>query len=69
MEHILLLYMVAQMIKWIDMIDPVYTLVRMCDLDPESITITSIFIGEHMLIIRYLDENGVLRHVSQKYDL
>ena len=42
--------------RWIDMIDPVYTLVRIAGLDPELINITSIFIGDQMLIVRYLDD-------------
>ena len=40
-------------IRWIDMIDPVYTLARLVGLEPEKIDIESIIIMSQRLIIRY----------------
>lgn len=57
------------MIRLTDMIDPVYTLATIAGLDPEEVRITSINIGDHTLIVRYIDKDGVARHVSQPYDL
>jgi hypothetical protein len=54
-------------IRWIDMIDPVYTLVRLVGLDPEEIEIDSISIMDHRLIVRYMD-NGNQHFVSMPYD-
>jgi hypothetical protein len=54
-------------IRWIDMIDPVYTLVRLVGLDPEKIEIDSISIMDHRLIVRYI-ENGSQHFVSLPYN-
>ena len=54
--------------RWIDMIDPVYTLVRISGLDPESVNITSIFVGDQ--IDHACDGVRAVhqRHVSKKYE-
>ena len=56
------------MIRWIDMIDPVYTLVRLAGLDPDETEIHSISILDQHLIVRYI-ENGNIKFVSQPYYL
>lgn len=56
-------------IRWIDMIDPVYTLALLAGVDPEINTITSISIQDQRLIVRYTDENGKHDFSSVEYDL
>jgi coenzyme F420-reducing hydrogenase delta subunit len=55
-------------IRWTDMVDSVYTLVRLVGLDPEKIDIDSISIMDHRLIVRYI-ENGSQKFVSLPYEL
>lgn len=55
-------------IRWIDMIDPVYTLIRLAGLDPEDIDLEGVSILDNRLIIRYTD-NGISRFVSVPYSL
>lgn len=55
-------------VRWIDMIDPVYTLVRLVGLDPESVDLEGISIMDNRLIIRYVD-NGAHRFVSIPYEV
>jgi hypothetical protein len=57
------------MIHWSEMMAPVYALCDLVKLDPVLNTITSIFIADSMLIIRYIDEDGNHRHVSEKFEL
>jgi hypothetical protein len=59
----------AAKIRWIDMIDPVYTLALLAGVDPELNTITSISIQDDRLIVRYTDENGKHDFSSVEYDL
>lgn len=56
------------MIHWSDMLAPVYALCDLADVDPVLNTIESIFIADQMLIVRYIDEDGIHRHVSKKYE-
>lgn len=57
------------MIRWIDMVDPVYTLCNLAGVDPDENEITGIAIHSHNLIVWYIDANGVRRHVSKRYDI
>lgn len=57
------------MIRWTDMIDPVYTLVSLAGLDPDTTKIDGIAIQNKRLIVWYTDEQGASRHVSKEYDL
>ncbi len=59
----------AAKIRWIDMIDPVYTLALLAGVDPEINTITSISIQDQRLIVRYVDTNGKHDFSSVEYDL
>jgi hypothetical protein len=56
-------------IRWIDMIDPVYTLALLAGVDPELNTITSISIQDDRLIVRYTDKSGKHDFSSVAYDL
>lgn len=51
------------------MIDPVYTLVSLAGLDPDTTKIDGIAIQNKRLIVWYTDEQGASRHVSKEYDL
>lgn len=59
----------AAKIRWIDMIDPVYTLALLAGVDPELNSITSISIQDQRLIVRYVDANGKHDFSSVEYDL
>jgi hypothetical protein len=56
-------------IRWIDMIDPVYTLANLCSIDPENNHITGIMISQKSMTIWYEDLAGVARHISLSYDI
>lgn len=57
------------MIRWYDMIDPVYTLAALAGVDVETCDITGILIQDKRLIIYYNDENGKGHFVSKGFDL
>ena len=57
------------MIRWIDMIDPVYTLALLAGVDPEINDITSISIQDQRLIVRFIEPSGKHDFVSVEYDL
>lgn len=57
------------MIKWIDMVDPVYTLARLAGIDPDENQITGINITQHRLIIYYNTKDGASEYVSKPYEL
>jgi len=57
------------MIRWIDMIDPVYTLALLAGVDPDENDIISIFIADKALVVRYRDPQGAYRHVTKPYNL
>lgn len=57
------------MIRWTDMVDPVYTLARLADVDPDAVEIVGITILQHRLIIYYKTINGVNGHVSKEFSL
>lgn len=57
------------MIRWIDMIDPVYTLASLAGVDPEENDITGIIIQDHRLIVYYKDKNGINHFISKEFDL
>jgi hypothetical protein len=59
----------AAKIRWIDMIDPVYTLALLAGVDPEVNDITSISIQDQRLIVRYVDPNGKHYFSSVEYNL
>lgn len=56
-------------IRWIDMIDPIYTLAKLAGVDPDEVTITGISILDSYMMIWYNDEKNVPRHRTIKYDL
>lgn len=51
------------------MIDPVYTLVRLVDLDPDINKIDGVAVQNMNLIVWYTDEGGTSRHISKRYEL
>ena len=55
-------------IRWIDMIDPVYTLAKLAGI-PDDTKIDGIAIQNMRLIVWYTDENGAPRHISKGYNL
>ena len=55
-------------VRWVDMVDPVYTLARLVDIDPDEVKIAGIAIMMNRLIV-YYEENGNQRYVSKPYDL
>lgn len=57
------------MIRWFDMIDPVYTLAALAGVDVENCDITGIVIQDKRLIVYYKDENGRSHFVSKAFDL
>jgi hypothetical protein len=56
-------------IRWIDMVDPIYTLARLTDIDPDIVNIYGISVMDNSLIVWYYDENNVARHITKRYDL
>lgn len=56
-------------VRWIDMVDPVYTLCKLAGVDPDENNINGIAVYNHSLIVWYVDENGVHRHASRRYEL
>lgn len=57
------------MIHWSELVAAVYAVCDAVGIDPVLNEITSIYIGENTAIVRYLDENGVQRHISKKYEM
>ena len=55
-------------IHWTEIVAAVYAICDAVKLDPVLNKIESIHIGDQMVIVRYTDEEGVLRHVSEKYE-
>lgn len=56
-------------IRWIDMVDPVYTLCNLAGVDPDENDITGIAIHGDNLIVWYIDPQGARRHKSLRYAL
>lgn len=56
-------------IRWIDMIDPIYTLARLVDIDPTELKITGIWVMDNFLTIYYNDEKNTPRFKTARYDL
>lgn len=56
------------LIRWIDMIDPVYTLATLAEI-PNNSKIDGIAIQNMHLIVWYTDEHGASRHISKRYEL
>ena len=57
------------MIRWTDMVDPVYSLSVLAGIDPETNTITGINIQHNHLIVYYTNSNGSNMFVSKEYEL
>jgi hypothetical protein len=57
------------MIRWTDMVDPVYSLSVLAGIDPETNTITGINIQQNHLIVYYTNSNGSNMFVSKEYEL
>ena len=53
-------------VRWIDMVDPVYTLVRLVGLDPDATDLHSISIMDQHLIVRYF-EDGIQKFINLPY--
>lgn len=56
-------------VRWIDMIDPVYTLAQIAGVDPDRNILTSIMVLDHMLTIGYIDMDGIVRTATVRYIL
>ena len=57
------------MIRWMDMIYPVYSLSLLAGIDPETNTITGINIQQNHLIVYYTNSNGSKMFTSKEYEL
>ena len=57
------------MIRWIDMVDPVYTLAKLAGVDPDELRITGIIVMDNHMSIWYQDEKGIARHKTVGYSL
>ena len=55
------------MIRWIDMIDPVYTLALLAGVDPDNNDLTGINIGNSSLTVYWKDSSQVRRHKTVSY--
>lgn len=56
-------------VRWIDMIDPIYTLCALAGVDTDVNNITGISINENHIIVWYIDSVGTARHTTKQYDL
>jgi hypothetical protein len=56
-------------VRWIDMIDPIYTLCALAEVDTDVNNITGISIVHNRIIIWYIDSVGTARHISKGYSL
>jgi uncharacterized protein YccT (UPF0319 family) len=56
-------------IRWIDMVDPVYTLCQLVGVDPDENDIRSINIANDRLTIWYNDADGIRRSKYENYNL
>lgn len=57
------------LIKWIDMIDPIYTLCALAGVDTDANNITGISINDNHIIVWYIDNLGTSRHKTKQYDI
>ena len=56
-------------VRWIDMVDPIYTLCALAEVDTDVNNITGISIVHNRMIIWYIDSFGAVRHISKGYSL
>lgn len=56
-------------VRWIDMVDPIYTLCALVGVDTDVNNITGISISENHIIVWYTDSVGTARHTTKQYDL
>jgi hypothetical protein len=56
-------------INWKSIAEPVITIARAAGIDPIKNKVYSIFIDDEYLIVRYVDDNNVQRHISCKFEL
>ena len=56
-------------VRWIDMVDPIYTLCALVGVDTDVNNITGISISENHIIVWYTDSVGTTRHTTKQYDL
>jgi hypothetical protein len=54
-------------VKWIDMVDSIYTLCALAGVDTNVNNITGISIVHNRIIIWYIDSVGTARHISKGY--
>jgi hypothetical protein len=59
----------AQLVRWIDLVDQIYTLCLLGGVDIEKDSITGIAIYNEGMTIWYTDSLGAPRHISKKYEL
>jgi hypothetical protein len=57
------------MIKWTDMIDPIYTLVNLVEIDPNEVKVVGISIMDTHMSVWYEDAKGIPRHKTVRYEL
>jgi hypothetical protein len=55
-------------IRWIDMIDPIYTLAKLAGIDPDVTKISGISVMDNYLVVWYFDEKNIPRHMSLSYE-
>lgn len=51
------------------MVDPVYTLALLADVDPDQNNIVGITIRDNFMSVIYHDEKGIARHKTLRYEL
>jgi hypothetical protein len=54
-------------VRWIDMVDPIYTLCALAGVDTDVNNITGMSINDNRIIIWHIDVNGAPRHTSKVY--
>lgn len=58
-----------QKVRWVDMIDPVYTLARLAGIDADVTDITGISVMDSYLVVWYYDDKKIPRHVSVSFEI
>ena len=56
-------------VRWIDMVDPIYTLCALAGVDTDVSNINGISINENHITVWYTDSVGTARHTTKQYDL
>jgi hypothetical protein len=56
-------------VKWINMVDSIYTLCALAGVDTDVNNVTGISIVHNRIIVWYIDNLGTARHISKGYSL